>query len=111
VIKVSPCVEYQSCVLCCGDYAHQNSPPLHKHTENYSENCAVRPTAKTARQNFGVGIFPGMLMLELDLELNTNVGDHEILHLLTKNGSFCYYGQRVMNFLVLCCPVFTKLML
>jgi hypothetical protein len=28
--------------------------------------------------------------LELDLGLNTNVGDHEILHLLTKNGSFCY---------------------
>jgi hypothetical protein len=26
--------------------------------------------------------------LKLDFGLNTNVGDHEILHLLTKNGSF-----------------------
>jgi hypothetical protein len=76
VIKVSPCAEYQSCVLCCGDYAHQNSPPLHERTENYSENCAVRPTAKTARQNLGVGFFSGMLTLELDLGLNTNVGAH-----------------------------------
>jgi hypothetical protein len=51
-----------------------------------------------------------MLTLDLDLGLNTNVGAQEILHLLTKNGSFCYCGQRVMNFLVTapCCPVFTK---
>jgi hypothetical protein len=30
--------------------------------------------------------------------------------LLTKNGSFLYCGQRVMNFLVTppCCPVFTQ---
>jgi hypothetical protein len=113
VIKISPCVEYQPCVLCCGDHAHRNSRPLHKRTENYSENGAVRPTAKTARQNPGVGIFSGMLTLDLDLGLNTNVGAQEILHLLTKNGSFFYCGQRVMNFLVtpLCCPVFTKLML
>jgi hypothetical protein len=34
-------------VLCCGDYAHQNSPPLHERTDNYRENFAVRPTAKT----------------------------------------------------------------
>jgi hypothetical protein len=54
-----------------------------------------------------------MLTLDLDLGLNTNVGAHEILHLLTKNGSFCYYGQGVMNFLVtpLCCPVFHQLVL
>jgi hypothetical protein len=54
-----------------------------------------------------------MLTLELDLGLNTNVGAQEILHLLTNNGSFCYCGQGVMNFLVipLCCPVFTKFML
>jgi hypothetical protein len=31
-----------------------------------------------------------MLTLELDLGLNTNVGAHEILLLLTKNGSFFY---------------------
>jgi hypothetical protein len=29
-----------------------------------------------------------MLTLELDLGLNTNIGDHEILHVLTKSGSF-----------------------
>jgi hypothetical protein len=57
VIKISPCVEYQPCVLCCGDNAHRNSPPLHKRTESYSENFSVRPTTKTARQNPGVGIF------------------------------------------------------
>jgi hypothetical protein len=33
-----------------------------------------------------------MLMLDLDLELNTNVEAQEILHLLTKNGDFCYCG-------------------
>jgi hypothetical protein len=57
VIKVSPCVENQPCVFCCGDYAHRDSPPLHKRTENYSETCAVRPTVKIARQNLGVEIF------------------------------------------------------
>jgi hypothetical protein len=52
-----------------------------------------------------------MLTLDLDLGLNTNVGAQEILHLLTKNGIFCYCGQRVMNFLVtpLCCPVFHQI--
>jgi hypothetical protein len=88
VIKFSLCDEYQSCVSCRGECAHQNSPPVHKRIENCSESCAVQSTAKTARQNLGVGIFSGMLTLELDLRLNTNVGDHEILHLLTKNGSF-----------------------
>jgi hypothetical protein len=46
--------------------------------------------------------------LYLDLGLNANVGAQEVLHLLTKNGDFCYCGQRVMNFLVtlLWCPVF-----
>jgi hypothetical protein len=57
VTKISPGVEYQPCVLCCGDHGHQNSPPLHKRTQNYGENSAVRPTTKTARQNPGVGIF------------------------------------------------------
>jgi hypothetical protein len=37
VIKISPCVEYQPCGLCCEDHAHRNSPPLHKRTENYSK--------------------------------------------------------------------------
>jgi hypothetical protein len=46
VIEVSPCVEYQPYVLCCGDHARRNSPPLHKRTENYREICAVRPTVK-----------------------------------------------------------------
>jgi hypothetical protein len=34
-----------------------------------------------------------MLTLDLDLGLNSNVGAQEILHLLTKNGDFCYCGQ------------------
>jgi hypothetical protein len=52
-----------------------------------------------------------MLTLDLDLGLNTNVEAQKILHLLTKNGDFCYYGQRVMNFLVTlqCCPVFHQI--
>jgi hypothetical protein len=52
-----------------------------------------------------------MLTLGLDLGLNTNVGAQEILHLLTKNGDFCYCGQRVMNFIVtlLRCPVFHQI--
>jgi hypothetical protein len=57
VIKISPCVEYQRCVVCCGDHAPQNSPLLHKRAKNYGRNCAVRPPAKTAKQNLGVGIF------------------------------------------------------
>jgi hypothetical protein len=55
VIKNSPCVEYQSCVECCGDHAHKNSSCLHKRIENY-DNGAFRPTVKTARQNLGYGI-------------------------------------------------------
>jgi hypothetical protein len=108
VTKISFCVEYQPCVVCCGDHAHQNSPPSHKRTENYGESSAVRPTAKTARQNPGVEIFSGMLTLDLDLGLNTNVGAQEILHFLTKNGDFFYCWQRVMKFLVtlLCYPFF-----
>jgi hypothetical protein len=52
-----------------------------------------------------------MLTLDLDLGLNTNVGAQEILHSLTKNGDFCYCGQRAMNFLVtlLCCPAFHQM--
>jgi hypothetical protein len=52
-----------------------------------------------------------MLTLELDIGLNTNVEAQEILHLLTKNEDFRYYGQRVTNFLVtlLCCPVFHQI--
>jgi hypothetical protein len=52
-----------------------------------------------------------MLTLDLDFGLNTNVEAQEILHLLTKNEDFCYYGQRVTNFLVtlLCCPVFHQI--
>jgi hypothetical protein len=52
-----------------------------------------------------------MLTLDLDFGLNTNVEAQEILHLLTKNGDFFYYGQRVMNFLVtlLCCPVLNQI--
>jgi hypothetical protein len=47
VIEISPCVEYQSCVVCCGDHhAHQNSPPLHKRTKIYGGIYAVRPPAK-----------------------------------------------------------------
>jgi hypothetical protein len=52
-----------------------------------------------------------MLTLDLDFGLNTNVEAQEILHLLTKNGDFCYCEQRVMRFLVtlLCCPVFHQI--
>jgi hypothetical protein len=50
-------------------------------------------------------------MYDLDLGLNTKVGAQEISHLLTKNGSFCYCGQRVMNFPVtpLCRLVFHQI--
>jgi hypothetical protein len=32
-------------------------PKLHKRIANHGGNCAVRPPAKTARQNLGVGNF------------------------------------------------------
>jgi hypothetical protein len=38
-------------------------------------------------------------MLEIDSELNTNIGAHEILHPLTKNGNFSVYKQGFMNFM------------
>jgi hypothetical protein len=97
--------------MCCGDHAHRNSPPSHKCTEGYDENSAVWPTAKTARQNPGIRIFSGMLTLDLDFGLNTNVEAQEIVHFLTKNEDFCYYGQRVTNFLVTlwCCLVFHQI--
>jgi hypothetical protein len=40
-------------------------------------------------------------MLEIDSELNTNIGAHEILHPLTKNGTFSVYKQGFMNFFLL----------
>jgi hypothetical protein len=54
-----------------------------------------------------------MIILELDIELNTNVGAYKILHLLTKNENFSQRGQRVMNFSLteLRCPVSTEMML
>jgi hypothetical protein len=75
VIKILPCVVYQSCVVCCGDHASQNSPLLHKRTKNHGGNCAVRPPTKTARHSV-LEFFSGMLTLELDLGLNTNVGTY-----------------------------------
>jgi hypothetical protein len=38
-------------------------------------------------------------MLEIDLELNTNIGAYEILHPLTKNEIFSVYKQGFMNFM------------
>jgi hypothetical protein len=40
-------------------------------------------------------------MLEIDPELNTNIGAHEILHPLTKNENFLVYKQRFMNFMLM----------
>jgi hypothetical protein len=37
-------------------------------------------------------------MLEIDAKFNTNIGAHEILHPLTKNGKFSAYKQGFMNF-------------
>jgi hypothetical protein len=37
-------------------------------------------------------------MLEIDSELDTNIGVYEILHPLTKNGNFSAYKQGFMNF-------------
>jgi hypothetical protein len=38
-----------------------------------------------------------MIMLEIDSELNTNIGAYEILHPLTKNENFSVYKQGFMN--------------
>jgi hypothetical protein len=89
VIKVSPCVEYQPCVLCCGGYAHQ----FHHHCISVPRIIAEIVQLGLQQKQLGrtsVLEFSGMLTLELDLGSNTNVGAHEILHLLTKNGSFYY---------------------
>jgi hypothetical protein len=40
-------------------------------------------------------------MLEIDSELNTNLRDYEILHLLTKNENFSAYKQGFMNFMLM----------
>jgi hypothetical protein len=61
---------------------------LHKRTQNYGKIYAPRPAVKTAKQNLGYGIFAGLIMLEFDPELNTNIGAYEILHLMTKNENF-----------------------
>jgi hypothetical protein len=42
-----------------------------------------------------------MIMLEIDLKLNTNIGAYEILHPLTKNENFSAYKQRFMNFMLM----------
>jgi hypothetical protein len=42
-----------------------------------------------------------MLMLEIDSELNNNIGAYEILHPLTKNGNFSGYKQGFMNFMLM----------
>jgi hypothetical protein len=39
-----------------------------------------------------------MIMLEIDSELNTNIGAYEILHPLTKNENVSVYKQGFMNF-------------
>jgi hypothetical protein len=45
--------------------------------------------------------FLGMIMLEIDPELNTNIGVYEILHPLTKNVNFSVYKQGFMNFMLM----------
>jgi hypothetical protein len=40
-------------------------------------------------------------MLEVDSELNTNIGAYEILHPLTKNEIFSAYKQGFMNFMLM----------
>jgi hypothetical protein len=40
-------------------------------------------------------------MLEIDSELNTNIGAYEILHPLTKNENFLVYKQGFMNFMLM----------
>jgi hypothetical protein len=40
-------------------------------------------------------------MLEIDSELNTNIGVYKILHRLTKNENFSGYKQGFMNFMLM----------
>jgi hypothetical protein len=40
-------------------------------------------------------------MLEIDPELNTNIGAYEILHPLTKNEKFSVYKQGFVNFMLM----------
>jgi hypothetical protein len=42
-----------------------------------------------------------MIMLEIDSELNTNIGSYEILHSLTKNENVSVYKQGFMNFMLM----------
>jgi hypothetical protein len=42
-----------------------------------------------------------MIILEIDSELNTNVGAYEILHPLTKNDNFSVYKQGFVNFMLM----------
>jgi hypothetical protein len=42
-----------------------------------------------------------MINLEIDSELNTNIGAYEILHPLTKNENFLVYKQGFMNFMLM----------
>jgi hypothetical protein len=65
-------------------------------TESYGDLCTPRPYVKTARRNLGYRIlrnFTGLTMLEIDLELNTNLGAHEIMYPLTKNENFRCISQ------------------
>jgi hypothetical protein len=39
-----------------------------------------------------------MIMLDVDSELNTNIGAYEILHPVTKSENFSVYKQEFMNF-------------
>jgi hypothetical protein len=42
-----------------------------------------------------------MIIMEIDSELNTNIGAYEILHPLTKNEIFSVYKQGFMNFMLM----------
>jgi hypothetical protein len=42
-----------------------------------------------------------MMMLEIDSELNANIGAYETLHPLTKNENFSGYKREVMNFMLM----------
>jgi hypothetical protein len=74
---------------------------LHVRTESYSKLSTPRPPVRTARQNLGYEIFLGMLMLEIDSKLNTNIGAHEIIHPLIKNVIFSVYKKGFMNFMLM----------
>jgi hypothetical protein len=45
--------------------------------------------------------FAGIIMLEIDSELNTNIEAYEITHPLTKNEDFSVYKQGFMNFMLM----------